>query len=118
MNELLSNSTVQAAIVAVIVVALKALATWIQSKVSYTAQVNEYWCYIQPLIDAALTEAQEAVKAGTWGTVSMRDIAIRSLAELAETFRKYEGKEISSTLLAAASDEIETALSRVTEATK
>ena len=113
MNELLSNPTVQAALVAVVVVALKALATWINSKVSYTAQLNEYWCYVHPVIASALDQAQVAVKAGTWGTVIMRNLAAQSLAELADTFRKFEGKEISGTLLAAASDEIEKALAKV-----
>ena len=113
MNELLNNPTVQAALVAVVVVALKALATWINSKVSYTAQVNEYWCYIQPVFASALDQAQAAVQAGTWGTAVLRDISTKSLVELADTFRKFEGKEISGTLLAAASDEIEKALAKV-----
>ena len=113
MNELLSNPTVQAALVAVVVVALKALATWINSKVSYTAQLNEYWCYVHPVIASALDQAQAAVQAGTWGTAVLRDISTKSLVELADTFRKFEGKEISGTLLAAASDEIEKALAKV-----
>lgn len=113
MNELLSNPTVQAALVAVVVVALKALATLINSKVSYTAQVNEYWCYIQPVIATALDQAQDAVKEGTWGTVTMRDIATRALIEINDAFVKFEGKEPSQTLLAAASDEIEKTLTKV-----
>lgn len=112
MNELLNNPNAQAAIVALLVVLCNAAAQWVRSKVSYVKLVEDNWCYIQPLRDAAINQAIDAVKAGTWGSAAARDIAVRALASLAETYRKNEDAEPSATLLAAASDEIEKAMSK------
>ena len=43
---ILENEQVQAALIALIVVALNALAQWVRSKVSYTKIVDDYWCYV------------------------------------------------------------------------
>jgi hypothetical protein len=45
MMDILNNEQVQAALIALIVVALNALAQWVRSKVSYTKIVDDYWCY-------------------------------------------------------------------------
>ena len=112
MSELLSNPNVQAALSALLVVAINAAVQWVRGKVSYSKLVNDNWCYIQPLRDAAINQAIDAVRNGTWGTAAARDIAVRALASLAETYRKNEDVEPSATLLAAASDEIEKAMSK------
>ena len=109
---ILENEQVQTALIALIVVGLNALAQWVRSKVSYTKLIDDNWCYIQPLRDAAIAQALEAVKGGTWGSAAMRDIATRTLAGLADVYRKNEDREPSVSLLAAASDEIEQAMQK------
>ena len=46
------HEQVQAALIALIVVALNALAQWLRGKVSYTKIIDDYWCYIQPIAEA------------------------------------------------------------------
>ena len=115
MNQLLNDPNVQAAIVALLVVLFNALAQWVRSKVSYAKLVDDNWCYIQPLRDWAINEAQASLKAGTWGNAVGREIAIKTLAKLADVYRVNEDKEPSATLLAAVSDEIEKAILKVVE---
>lgn len=110
MNEVLNNPNVQAAIVALLVVLINAAAQWVRGKVSYTKLVDDNWCYIQPLRDAAIGQAIAAASNGTWGTPVARDIVARTLTQLADTYRKNEDKEPSATLIAAVSDELEKAM--------
>ena len=107
MNELLSNPTVQAALVAVVVVALKALATWINSKVSYTAQVNEYWCYIQPVAEAVRDEVLKGLKESQLTTSVLGDIVQRGVVQFIEAYKANEWREPTKHQIDAVTFELE-----------
>lgn len=115
---LMSNEIIQQAVVALVVGLISIAIAWVKRKVSTIDLVNDNWDYIKPYVKSAIEQAQAAVQAGTWGTAMLRDIATRSLADVAAEFRLYEGAEPSLGLLAAASSEIEQALLRVTGGVK
>ena len=94
---ILQNEQVQAAIIALIVVALNALAQWVRSKVSHTKIVNEYWCYIQPVAGVVRTEVLDALKASTLSTTVMGAIVQRGIVQFAESYRLNEGREPTAT---------------------
>ena len=109
---ILENEQVQAALIALIVVALNALAQWVRSKVSHTKIVNEYWCYIQPVAEAVRAEVLDALKASTLSTSVLGAIVQRGIVQFAESYRLNEGREPTATQIAAVSAELEDSAER------
>jgi len=114
MSELLNNANVQAALVALIVVALNGLAAWVRSKVSSTAIVNEWWCYVQPIAEAAREEALKELAASKLSTTVWGQIIQRGVAAFADQYRANEGKEPTPKQLSAVAAELDDVLGRVT----
>ena len=115
---LMSNEIIQQAVVTLAIGVIGLVIAWVKRKVSTIDLVNDNWDYIKPYVTAAIEQAQASVKAGTWDTAMLRDIATKSLADVAAEFRLYEGTEPSLGLLTAASSEIEQAMIRVTGGVK
>ena len=103
---ILQNEQVQAALIALVVVALNAMAQWVRSKVSYTKIVDDYWCYIQPLAEAVRGEIVKSLEGGTLSTSVMAAIVQRALAQFADSFRLNEGKQPTATQIAAVENEL------------
>ena len=112
MTDILNNEQVQAALIALIVVALNALAQWVRSKVSMTKIVDDYWCYIQPVAEAVRAEAVKALEASQADTPTLKAILTRGLTKWADSFRLNERKEPTATQIAA----VETELAQVIDA--
>ena len=106
MMDILNNEQVQAALIALIVVALNALAQWVRSKVSYTKIVDDYWCYVQPVAEAVRGEIVKSLEGGTLSTTVMGAIVQRALAQFADSFRLNEGKQPTATQIAAVENEL------------
>ncbi len=113
MNELLNNEQVQAALIALIVVALNALAQWVRSKVSYTKIVDDYWCYLQPVVEAVRQEVADALKKNHAETSVLRAILSKGLAAWIDSYRANERKEPTATQLAAIASELEEVIETV-----
>lgn len=112
MNELLSNETVQAALAALIVVALNALAAWVKSKVSNTAIVNDYWCYIQPVAEAVREEALKEFDASKLSDSACGRIVKKGVTAFADQYRVHEGKEPTEKQLSAVATELDSVIDR------
>jgi hypothetical protein len=112
MMNILENETVQAALVALIVVALNALAQWVRSKVSHTKIVDEYWCYIQPVAELVRAEAVKALEEGSASNSVLQSIVQKGLATWADSFRLNEAKDPTVTQIAAVSGELEGVVER------
>ena len=112
---ILQNEQVQAALIALIVVALNALAQWVRSKVSYTKIIDDYWCYIQPVAGVVRTEVMDALKASTLSTSTLGAIVQRGIVQFAESFRLNEGREPTATQIAAVGIELEDVAERAIE---
>ncbi len=104
---ILQNEQVQAALIALIVVALNALAQWVRSKVSFKKIVDEYWCYVQPVAGVVRTEVLDALKSSTLSTSVLGAIVQRGIVQFAESFRANEGREPTATQIAAVGIELE-----------
>ena len=109
---ILQNEQVQAALIALIVVALNALAQWVRSKVSHTKIVDDYWCYVQPVAEAVRAETVKALEASQADTPTLKAILTKGLAQWADNFRLNERKEPTATQIAA----VETELTQVIDA--
>jgi hypothetical protein len=112
MMDILNNEQVQAALIALIVVALNALAQWVRSKVSYTKIVDDYWCY-----SSRWPRRCGPRRSRRWRRVrptrpSLKAILTRGLVQWADSFRLNERKEPTATQIAA----VETELAQVIEA--
>lgn len=110
---ILQNEQVQAALIALIVVGLNALAQWLRSKVSYTKIIDDYWCYLQPVIEAVRQEAAEVLKNNNAETSVLRAILSKGLAAWADSYRANERKDPTATQLAAIESELEEAIETV-----
>ena len=110
--DILQNEQVQAALIAVIVIALNALAQWVRAQVSFKKIVDEYWCYVQPVAEAVRAEAVKALQASQADTPALKAILTRGLVKWADSFRLNERKEPTATQIAA----VETELAQVIEA--
>ena len=107
-EKLLENQALQSAIIALIVVLLNSFARWVKSKVSYTDQVDEYWSYSQPVLEAAGKELMEgAIKATESKADLKRRVFNYALVSFIDAYRKFENEEPSDTTQAAVADEIE-----------
>lgn len=113
MNELLSHPYVQTALVLVIVTGLNALVAWLKQKFpTQVALVESNWCYLQPLVLAAIVQAKAAgSRANLDGGVGGK-ILLATLAQFEETYLKLEGKRPTSAELNAARNEITAAINR------
>ena len=109
---ILENEQVQAALIALIVVALNALAQWVRAQVSFKKIVDEYYCYVQPVAEAARAEAVKALAEGKADTPTLQAILMRGVAQWADSFRLNERKEPTATQIAA----VESELAQVIEA--
>jgi hypothetical protein len=105
--DILQNEQVQAALIALIVVALNALAQWVRSKVSHTKIVDDYWCYVQPVAEAVRAEVLKRLGDATLSTSVVGQIVQRGLVQFAESFRLNEGREPTATQIAAVGIELE-----------
>ena len=103
---ILQNEQVQAALIALIVVALNALAQWVRAQVSHSAIVDDYWCYIQPVADAVRAEVVKSLQGGTLSTTVMGAKVQRALVQFADSFRLNEGKQPTATQLSAVQNEL------------
>lgn len=112
MTDILNSEAVQAALIALIVVALNALAQWVRAQVSQTKIVEDYWCYIQPVAEAARAEAVRALEANQADTSALKAILTKGVVQWADSFRLNERKEPTATQIAA----VETELAQVIEA--
>ena len=104
---ILQNEQVQAALIALIVVALNALAQWVRSRVSFKKIVDDNWCYIQPVAGVVRTEVLDALKSSTLSTSVLDAIVQRGLVQFTESFRLNEGREPTATQIAAVGIELE-----------
>ena len=109
---ILQNEQVQAALIALIVVALNALAQWVRAQVSFKKIVDEYYCYVQPVAEAARAEAVKAWSEGKADTPTLQAILMRGVAQWADSFRLNERREPTATQIAA----VESELAQVIEA--
>lgn len=110
MNELLSNPTVQAALGMLIIVALQSLTAWLKLKFpTETKLVDSNWCYIQPILDAAINQAAQKNPNNP-----VQSILLRSVTDFVDSYRKLEGKEPTTAEINAARNEIAAAVARVT----
>ena len=109
---ILQNEQVQAALIALIIVALNALAQWVRSRVSMTQIVNDYWCYIQPVAEIVRNEVADALKASTLSTSVVAQIVQRGVVQFADSFRLNEGKDPTGTQIAAVNFELEDVANR------
>lgn len=110
MNELLSNTAVQAALVLVIVTGLQFLAAWLKQKFPTQVKlVDANWCYIQPIVDAAMNQAAQKNPGNP-----VQSILLRSVTDFVDSYRKLEGKEPTTAEINAARNEIAAAVARVT----
>lgn len=118
MNELLSNPAVQAALVFAIVTALNALVAWLKQKFpTQAALVESNWCYLQPVVEAAIAKAKVChADAGNGVTNSaVSAIVTKALADFAESYRTLEGKAASAKEISAARAEIAGAVAKTLE---
>ena len=109
---ILNNEAVQAALVALIVVALNALAQWVRAQVSFKKIVDAYWCYVQPVAEAVRAEVVKALAESKADTPTLKAILTRGLVKWADSFRLNERKEPTATQIAA----VESELAQVIEA--
>ena len=109
---ILQNEQVQAALIAVIVIALNALAQWVRSKVSMTKIVDDYWCYIQPVAEAVRAEVLKSLSDATLSTSVVAQIVQRGVVQFADSFRLNEGKDPTGTQIAAVNFELEDVANR------
>jgi hypothetical protein len=112
MMDILNNEQVQAALIALIVVALNALAQWVRSQVSFKKIVDEYYCYVLPVAEAVRAEAVKALQEGQADTPTLQAILTKGVVQWADSFRLNERKEPTATQIAA----VETELVQVIEA--
>ena len=103
---ILQNEQVQAALIALIVVALNALAQWVRAQVSHSKIIDDYWCYIHPLAEAVRGEIVKSLQDGTLSTTVIGAIVQRALAQFADSFRLNEGKQPTATQIAAVETEL------------
>ena len=115
MNELLQNQAVQTALVTVIVVALNALVVWLKQKFpTQTALVESNWCYLQPVVDAAITNARTALTTGNGDNTSMNNIIARAFVDFCDSYRKFEATDVvPASVQTAARAEITNAVANV-----
>ena len=114
MQELLNNPAVQAALVFAIVTALNALVAWLKQKFpTQAALVESNWCYLQPVVSAAIAKAK--VSAAGMNDTAVSAIITKALADFAESYRTLEGKAASAKELAAARAEIAGAVAKTLE---
>lgn len=116
MNELLNNPAVQAALVTLIVIVLNALVAFIKQKFpTQAALVEANWCYLQPVVTAAIAEAKKAsggagISGGTLGV-----ILAKALDDFASAYKTLEGKDATAKELSAAKTEIAVAVAKALE---
>lgn len=116
MDGLLSNPVIQTALVALIVTALNALVAFIKQKFpTQAALVEANWCYLQPVVTAAIAEAKKAAVADVVMESAVGSIITKALHDFAESYRTLEGKAASGNELVAARAEIAAAVAKALE---
>ena len=116
MQELLSNTAIQAALVTVIVTLLNALVAYLKNKFpTQTALVEKNWCYLQPAVEMAIAKAEAAIKDGTLvAQATTSSIIADAVLKFMDQYAKFEGTGPSSSEMAAARAEIVEAVTKVT----
>lgn len=115
MNELLSNPAVQAALVLAIVTGLNALVAWLKQKFpTQAASVEANWCYLQPIVAAAMQKAKAAVDKSSFGSSVATGIVSQALVDFVDSYRKFEGKDATAAEINAARAELTSAVERAT----
>ena len=114
MNELLQNPLIQAALVTVIVTALNALVVFLKQKFpTQTALVESNWCYLQPVVTAAIAAAKSQAAGITGAAVG--NIIAKALDDFSQAYKTLEGKEASGKEISAARTEIAAAVAKALE---
>ena len=115
MNELLNNPLIQAALVTLIVTGLNALVAFLKQKFpTQAALVESNWCYLQPVVTAAIAAAKERAQGITGAVVG--NIISKSLDDFSQAYKTLEGKEASAKEIGAARMEIANAVAKALEA--
>ena len=116
MQELLNNPAIQAAVVLVIVTALNALVSVIKQKFpTQAALVEKNWCYLQPVVGAAIDKVSAAIKTNGVAPAFASAIIAESLTKFVDQYRLFEGKDASTAEITAARAEITAAVNKVME---
>ena len=116
MQELLSNTAVQAAIAGVIVVLLNTFVAYIKTKFpTQAALVEKNWCYLQPAVEAAIAKAEALVKENGKLTAvsSVSSIVANGVLQFMDQYAKLEGTAASTAEVAAARAEIVEAVNKI-----
>lgn len=117
MKELLANPAVQTALVLAIVTALNAAVAWLKQKFpTSSARVEANWCYLQPVVEAAVAAAKAELAKSEVVPATISNIISKAVDDFAASYKLFEGKDASSAELAAARNEIAATVSRATEA--
>jgi hypothetical protein len=116
MEELLNNPLIQAAIVTVIVTAMNAVVALIKQKFpTQAALVESNWCYLQPVVEAAIAKAKDCHAAAGFTNSDVSAIITKALSDFAESYKTLEGKPASPDEIAAARAEISGAVAKTLE---
>ena len=114
MNELLNNPLIQAALVTLIVTGLNALVAFLRQKFpTQAALVEANWCYLQPVVTAAIAAAKAQATGITGAAVG--NIIAKALDDFSVAYKTLEGKDASSKELSAARTEIASAVAKALE---
>jgi len=114
MNELLNNPLIQAALVTLIVTGLNALVAFLKQRFpTQAALVEANWCYLQPVVTAAIADAK-AQAVGITGT-AVGSIVAKALEDFTQAYKTLEGKEASDKEIGAARIEIANAVAKALE---
>lgn len=115
--KLLENPIIQTAIITAVVIGSKAFVGWIQTRwPTQAALVEANWCYLQPIVDAAMAESNWLATSTKAPATAFGNVVTKGVAEFAASYRKLEGKEATDKELVAARNEITSAVARVTGA--
>lgn len=116
MQELFNNPAIQTAVVTLVVMLLNAAIMLLKQKFpTQAALVEKNWCYLQPVIGAAIDKAAQAVKSNNVAPSYVTAIIAESLAKFADQYRLYEGKDAGVDEITAARAEIAAAVKKVME---
>jgi type IV secretory pathway VirB6-like protein len=116
MNELLNNEAVQAALIAFIVVGLKALVEFIKSKTAGSL-VAANWCYLQPVVASFINGVKDIIinKTGAAEVADYGTLVNKSLTDFQQQYKLFEGKQPTKAEMNAAKTELLAALKRLIE---
>lgn len=114
MNELLQNPEVLIPVLVVLVKLIDLLVQFVRAKwPTQTQVVEDYWCYLQPVVGDALAKAQGAKTDGTLSESVAYKITAKAVVDFVDSFSKFERKSPNATIITAVRAEIDAALAKV-----